>query len=279
MKKNLFLITEDERERILSMHKSATKTQYLSEQQAPTTPAAAPTTPAAAPTTPAAAPTTPAAAPTDQKDTKTPENQPQMLTTSDKDYDYKKEGEKYFFKLKTNPVSDKAKGFKQSGKYLDWTEATGKGLESIKKLDFKPVSLSTKKSEPTPSPTAVAATTTTDKSQTPAGGGGEQTIIDPMADAKKTLPNIDKIDPAKAREVIAWSKTPSGQYVLNTPVDQRETALDNLDRRKGDAETRRLKKEIRQSLGMAADTLAGKVGSAIRGGAQGMRQGFRQQTT
>jgi hypothetical protein len=30
---------------------------------------------------------------------------------------------------------------------------------------------------------------------------------------------------------------------------------------------------------MAADTLAGKVGSAVTGGLQGIKQGFQQQTT
>jgi hypothetical protein len=55
--------------------------------------------------------------------------------------------------------------------------------------------------------------------------------------------------------------------------------LDNLDRRKGDAKTRELKKEIRQALGMSADTLVGKVASSVRGGVQGLKQGFRQQVT
>lgn len=105
----------------------------------------------------------------------------------------------------------------------------------------------------------------------------QQQSSDPYAKEKQTLPFIDKLDPAVAEEVIDWSKTPSGQYVINTPKDQRETALDNLDRRRGDETTRRLKKEIRIALGMAADTGLGRLGSAFRGGVEGFKQGFRTQ--
>jgi hypothetical protein len=277
MKKNLFVISESEKERILQMHRSATVKNYLSEQAAP------PADPAAATAAPAASPTTP---PTDVKtpqDTvsttgETPQTETKVL--NDRDYVYKKEGEKYFFKLQPNPASEKAKAFKTQNKFVDWTEATGKGLESIKKLNWgQSEGLQTKSAETlkTNTPDAVATTTTT----TPvAGGGGEKPgIVDPLGDARKVMPQIDKVDPLKVREVIAWSKTPSGQYVLNTPADQREAALDNLDRRKGDETTRNLKKEIRQALGMAADTKLGQVGSALKGGLQGLRQGFRQQTT
>jgi hypothetical protein len=45
-------------------------------------------------------------------------------TTHDKDYDYKFENNKYFFKGK--------QGRSSATKYPNWVEATGKGLESIK---------------------------------------------------------------------------------------------------------------------------------------------------
>lgn len=267
MKKNLFLITEDERERILGMHRKATSSHYLSEQADVTT------------TTTTVASSAPAGGDAATGGTQAA----QILTFNDRDYAYKKDGEKYFFKLQPNPVSATAKQYQASGKFSDWTEAKGKGLEAIKKLDFKPETmdlLSVKDMKVTPSTTQTTATSTattqTDLATT--GGGGKQ-IIDPIGDAKATMPKIDTLNPTVAREVIAWSKTPSGQYVLNSPADQREAALDNLDRRRGDQETRRLKKEIRQALGMAADTLAGKIGSAVRGGVQGVRQGFQQQTT
>lgn len=253
MKKNLFILTEEEKNRILNMHISATKSQYLSEQDATT--------------------------PTDTN--QTPENKSQILTFNDRDYVYKKEGDKYFFRLQQNPVSARAQEFKKAGRFLDWTEAKGKALDVIKKLNFQPVNLTTKKStqvqiNTTPQTDLTAQTT---KGTTVGGGGEQQQIINPMEDAKKLLPKIDTLDAVKSREVIAWSKTPQGQYILKTPADQREAALDNLDRIRGDKETRRLKKEIRQALGMAADTLSGRVGSAIKGGVQGAKQGFRQQTT
>jgi hypothetical protein len=142
MKKNLFLITEEEKNRILGMHMKATKSQYLSEagpfedDQIPGTntpagttqppaPAAAATaaTPAAAPT--AAAPTAPtAAAPT----AAAPESQ--IMSSNDRDYAYKKEGDKYYFKLQPSPASPSAQNFQKQGKFVDWTEATGKGLEA-----------------------------------------------------------------------------------------------------------------------------------------------------
>lgn len=117
MKKNLFLITEEEKNRILGMHIKATSSQYLSEQEVPTTPA---------PATPAPATNT---------------EQAKILTFNDRDYVYKKEGEKYFFKLQSNPASPSAQNYKKQGKFLNWTEAKGKGLEAIKKLDFKPETL------------------------------------------------------------------------------------------------------------------------------------------
>lgn len=268
MKKNLFVITESERERILGMHRRATASHYLSEQESVTTTTT--TVAGSAPAGQAPAGQAPAG---------------QLLMFNDGDYEYKKDGEKYFFKLQPNPVSATAKQYKASGKFLDWTEAKGKGLEAIKKLDFKPetmdiASVQGLKVTPSTTQTTAASTATTQTNLATTGGGGEpKKIIDPIGDAKATMPKIDTLDPTVAREVIAWSKTPSGQYVLNSPADQREAALDNLDRRRGDQETRRLKKEIRQALGMAADTLAGKIGSAVRGGVQGIRQGFQQQTT
>lgn len=285
MKRNLFIITEEEKVRILGMHKNATKSHYLYEQSAPaagTQPAASVSPTAATATSTAGGSTTTPPSATDNKTTTqtgtTEEVKPQILYSNDKDYFYKKEGDKYFFKVQPKPVSPRAQQLQKAGKYVDWTEATGKALDAISKLNFKSETLATRKSEPI-STTPTLATTQGSKEQVAAGGGGAKEIIDPIADAKKTLPNIDKVDPVKAREVIAWSKTPQGQYVLGMPVDQREGALDNLDRRKGDEQTRNLKKEIRQALGMAADTFAGRIGSAVKGGVQGARQGFRQQTT
>ena len=284
MKKNLFLITEEERERILGMHKRATASQYLSEAGPfeDTDPLAATTPPAAGTTPPAAGTTPPAAAPT----TPTPQEST-YSSYHDNDYDYKKEGDKYFFKLKSNPTSQRAKQFLAQNKYTSWTEATGNAKDAIAKLPFSTEKMdvaSVKGTKVTSTAQQNLATTnqpaTGTQTPTTAGGGGTpQIALGSIGEAQKLMPNLKSLDPMKQAEVANWAKTPSGQYVLNTPADQREAAIDNLDRRRGDEETRRLKKEIRQALGMAADTLAGKVGSSIRGGIQGLKQGFQQQTT
>jgi hypothetical protein len=62
------------------------------------------------------------------------------IYNNDKDYEYKKEGDKYFFKLKANPVSPKAQGFKKQGKFANWTQATNKtAIDAISKLPFETV--------------------------------------------------------------------------------------------------------------------------------------------
>jgi hypothetical protein len=158
MKKNLFLITEEEKNRILGMHLSATKSQYLSEQAAPVTT-----------DTTTAAPAT------------TGTEQSQVLTANDRDYAYKKEGNKYYFKLQPSPASPSAQNFQKQGKFVDWTEAKGKGLEAIQKLNFKPetmTTLSAKDTKVTPATAQAPATPETAQSPAPvkplATGGGSQ---------------------------------------------------------------------------------------------------------
>ena len=159
--KSKFTLTESERNRILGLHKSAIKKEFLIEQtqyikdaagkvsilQGPQVVPQGSTAitqqeyetalktqnppanqPVAAPTT--ATPTTPTTATTPQS----PTSETKVL--NDRDYTYKKEGDKYFFKLQTNPGSDVAKKFKTANKYVNWTEATGKGLDAIKKLNW-----------------------------------------------------------------------------------------------------------------------------------------------
>jgi hypothetical protein len=59
-----------------------------------------------------------------------------LLQGTDTDYDYKKVGDKYYFKLKENPASPAAKGYKTQGKFKDWTLATNQ--EAIKKISQLP---------------------------------------------------------------------------------------------------------------------------------------------
>jgi hypothetical protein len=62
------------------------------------------------------------------------------MYNNDKDYDYKKEGDKYFFKLKATPKSEKAKALLAQKKFIIWTEAKpGPGLDAIKTLPFQAV--------------------------------------------------------------------------------------------------------------------------------------------
>lgn len=120
MKKNLFLISEEEKNRILGMHESATKRGYLTEQAEPSVAAPAVAEPAVA------APSVAAPAPVNSE----------MKVLNDGDYVYKNEGEKYFFKLQPSPRSEQAKKLLAQKKFVNFTEATGKGLEAIKKLNW-----------------------------------------------------------------------------------------------------------------------------------------------
>jgi hypothetical protein len=102
--KNLLTLTESEKSRILNLHKSAIKKEFLFEQRMDS------------------------------------EGKNVEMYNNDKDYDYKKEGDKYFFKLKATPVSEKAKAFLAQKKFINWTEATNKiALDAIKKLPFQAV--------------------------------------------------------------------------------------------------------------------------------------------
>jgi hypothetical protein len=167
MKKNLFLITEEEKNRILGMHVKATKSQYLSEQAAPVTTNTTTVAPATTNTTAAPA----AAAP-----------ESQIMSSNDRDYVYKKEGDKYYFKLQPSPASPSAQNFQKQGKFVDWTEAKGKGLESIKKLSFKPETISTlsvkgvKISPTTPQTLSTTAQTAAPVKPLATGGGGQVTV-------------------------------------------------------------------------------------------------------
>ncbi len=107
---------------------------------------------------------------------------------------------------------------------------------------------------------ATAPTTATTATTVAAGTGGNP------------LPGLNNIQDKALRDaVLAWSKTPAGQYVINTQPAGRESALDNLDRVRGDKETRRLKKEIRTALGMMADTGLGRLGQRVQGAVQGFK--------
>ena len=93
------------------------------------------------------------------------------------------------------------------------------------------------------------------------------------AETLRITPGLSKLLPDMQTRVTAWTKTPSGQYILALAPQQRENGLDQLDRRGGDPETKAIKKEIRIALGMAADTRFGQIAQGVKGAVQGYQQG------
>ena len=93
-------------------------------------------------------------------------------------------------------------------------------------------------------------------------------------DADKN-PGLSKLPTDVQERITKWSQSPAGTYILSLPPEQREAGLDNLDRRRGDQETRDLRKDIRIALGMAADKFLGRVQQGAQGLAQGFKQGFQ----
>ena len=134
MKRRL-IISEEEKNRILNLHETRKNKEWnlIGEQVTgkPGTPVVGATPEASSVTnTPTqAAPTTPSNTP--QK----PNNEV-LLQGTDLDYDYKKVGDKYYFKLKENPQGPKAKVYKTQGKFKEWTPATNK--EAINKISQLP---------------------------------------------------------------------------------------------------------------------------------------------
>ena len=93
------------------------------------------------------------------------------------------------------------------------------------------------------------------------------------AEILKITPGLSKLLPDMQTRVTAWTKTPAGKYVIALSPQQRESGLDQLDRRGGDPETKAIKKEIRIALGMAADTRFGQIAQGVQGAVQGYQQG------
>ena len=150
MKKNLFVISESERERILGMHKSASDRHYLSEA-GPLLDTDVPVDQTQVAGTPAAGTPPPAAPPAESKG---------LNIVNDKDYEYKKDGETYSFRIKQTPTSANVLALQKQGKYADWTVATGKGLEAIKKLNFNDETADSVKMPIAATPTKVTSTQT-----------------------------------------------------------------------------------------------------------------------
>jgi hypothetical protein len=193
MKRRL-IISEEEKNRILNLHETRKNKEWnLIGEQVTGNPGipvvgATPEVSSVTNTPTQAAPTTPT----------TPSNTPQKpnnengVYNNDKDYDYKKEGDKYFFKLKENPVSDKAQAHKKQNKYINWTEATGIALTAIAKLPFMAYTgdgseetfdapVQTVGTTPTPAPSAPTTPAAPTTPETPTTSAAATTAKTPTA--------------------------------------------------------------------------------------------------
>ena len=158
------------------------------------------------------------------------------------------------------------------GKYGPLTQAAwSKYKAEYQPNQSQPVS-SASTSATTASTVASTASTTPTTATTASTSGSTTGTTVATGAGGSPLPGLNNIQDKTLRDaVLAWSKTPAGQYVINTQPAGREAALDNLDRVRGDKETRRLKKEIRTALGMMADTGLGRFGQRIQGAVQGFQ--------
>jgi hypothetical protein len=276
------LITEAEKFRILGMHQNVIKKEFLNEQFAGAgNPTDLDITADPTATTPDA---TTSGATTPEK-LGALNNQVVQGPTGDP-YQYKASNGKYYYAKK---------GDKSNNGEPKWVEqTTPKGVAAIQQkiLDLAKPQAATNdvvKMETKPL-TKIGATTqtsgaTTQTLGTTVGGGGSAllgatgvALQQGMQQLQKQFPNIASVDATTQGKIATWSKSPAGQYILNTPTDQREKAMDNLDKMfGGDQLTKELKKPIRQALGMKADNMFGRIGSAVKGGVQGIKQGFNQQ--
>jgi hypothetical protein len=130
--KQLYFLDEEEKNRILNLHESATKRYYLGEQA------------------------------TNQTNLPT-------ITDNDKTYDYQKNGDTYFFKVKPNATDKRALKYKDG----NWHQGIGKASTAIKALfDKKPNGTQTQVKPVTNTDPSKAAQVTANVAQTgvtPAG--------------------------------------------------------------------------------------------------------------
>jgi hypothetical protein len=313
MKKNLFLISESERERILGMHKDATRKQYLSEQTQYIKDAAGKVSVLQGPQVAPQGSTviTQQEYETALKAQQLPANQPVASATTPAPaavpapaaapastaIDFKSMGFKDIRACKATPpyqVAPKAKmtlvnaqkqwkGFNCNGSKNCQQGSAPFNIElvsalcdgSFSKLMAPAPILNAGAATATTATTQGATTATTTPQAVTGGGGAPQLALGAIGEAQKLMPNIKNLDPQKQTEVANWAKSPAGKYILALPAQQREAGLDNLEKRRGDETTRNLKKDIRTALGMAADTRLGRLGQGIQGAVQGYQQGVQ----
>lgn len=190
-------------------------------------------------------------------------------------------------KMVPGSAGDPYQYLQYQGKYFyakrgatQWTEAKGdlndpkSPAGAIKKRYFPPTSSSSATTAATSATTAttqVSSGTTTGNTTSTTGSTSGST----SASTPSQLVGLSKLPTDIQARITKWSQSPAGTYILSLPPEQREAGLDNLDRRRGDQETRALRKDIRIALGMAADKFLGRVQQGAQGLAQGFKQGFQ----
>jgi hypothetical protein len=133
--KQLYFLDEEEKNRILNLHESATKRQYLSEQV------------------------------TNQTNLPT-------ITDNDRTYDYQKNGDRYFFKVKPNATDNRAQKYKDG----NWHQGKGNAATAIKALfDKKPNGTQTQVKQNTNTDPSKAAQETAKVAQTGVAPAGTNT--------------------------------------------------------------------------------------------------------
>ena len=132
------IISEEEKNRILNLHETRKNKEWnlIGEQVTgkPGTPVVGATPEASSVTN-----TPTQASPTKPSNTPQKPNNEELINGKDKDYDYKKVGDKYYFKIKENPYTDKLKTLVKQGKFKNWTPATKpEAIKKISQLPFMP---------------------------------------------------------------------------------------------------------------------------------------------
>lgn len=211
------ILSESEKNKILGMHKNAISKEWNLINEDATQPV----------NTNTQAPTKPTA---------------ETKVINDRDYVYKKEGDKYFFKLQNNPASEKAKGLKAANKYVEWTPATGGGLTAIQALNWgqsenmpvKSASSMTAQSPLSNTTLATKSTSTTNTAPTTA------TTTTATQATSATEPTTSTADQTTAQNT---TQPRTGKEIRQDARQQKQTA--RQDARQGRKDVRQLENELK----------------------------------
>lgn len=156
--KNLFILSEEEKNRILNLHIESTKKHYLSEQSTPQTEV--------------------------------------LITKNDKAFDYKKVGDKYYFKGKENT--------KYGNQYKDWQEhPEERGRKAIEALFIK-------------NPQGDTPVKTTPETKTVTSNTTSQPVVPSKETQSQGVPQILSTPGEKSSSVTSTTTTTQPTTTTNT---------------------------------------------------------------